>query len=879
MSFRKSTIALLTLVAAWGAMEAAPVSRNLHDNWRFRQGRSENWYPATVPGTVHTDLMANEIIEDPFFRLNERGVQWVDKEDWMYETTFIANPSETDAENQQLVFYGLDTYADVYLNHQCILKSDNMHRTYRCDVKGILKDGENLLEVYFNSPIKVDLPKYDKYDYTFNTGPDQSQQGGLFNKTLSIFARKAGYHYGWDWGPRLVTSGIWRPVELLTWNGARISDVQYIQKKVSKKQADISTIVEVESDSEQKDVTLDITADGKRVAQKKTSLKKGLNKIAVDFSMKNPKLWWTNGLGDPYLYKFSASISGKDGEIDSQENEIGVRSLRLVTEDDAQGRSLYFELNGEPVFAKGVDMIPLDNFLPRITKEKYEKHVLDAKAVNMNMIRVWGGGVYEDDYFYELCDRNGILVWQDFMFACSTYPVDDAFLANIRQEAIDNVKRIRNHCSLALWCGNNECQDVYYGWGNRYNYYKEKGVEEKTTKDFKDMYFRTLPEVVEEYGGGISYRPSSPFAFEDTPSDGVHGDAHYWGVWHGRDSIGHYNVEKARFFSEYGFQSFPEFESVKIYAPQERDWAINSEVMMDHQRAGSYANNLIKEYMDEEFRTPDDFPTFLYVGSVLQGDAIKTAVEAHRRDMPHCMGTLVWQHNDCWPVASWAGRDYYGRWKAQQYYSKAAYDDILVSPVAMGDSLTVNIVTDRRTPAKGKFTLTAMTLDGTPVYTKSFDYTAKPLTSVEVFGDRIANLVNGKDRGDIIFYTTFETPERTYDNVAFSTKQKLMRYKAPNYDVKMAKAGDGYDVTIGSDVFARGVFLSLDGIDNFFSDNYFNIMPGEKRTIHVTTPLAEKDFRNQLKLISMGDVHSRTDLTTGGPGMKRDANFKPLGGN
>ncbi|MDE6077507.1 MAG: glycoside hydrolase family 2 protein, partial [Muribaculaceae bacterium] len=341
------------------------------------------------------------------------------------------------------------TYADVYLNHQCILKSDNMHRTYRCDVKGILKDGENLLEVYFNSPIKVDLPKYDKYDYTFNTGPDQSQQGGLFNKTLSIFARKAGYHYGWDWGPRLVTSGIWRPVELLTWNGARISDVQYIQKKVSKKQADISTIVEVESDSDQKDVTLDITADGKRVAQKKTSLKKGLNKIAVDFSMKNPKLWWTNGLGDPYLYKFSASISGKDGKIDSQENEIGVRSLRLVTEDDAQGRSLYFELNGEPVFAKGVDMIPLDNFLPRITKEKYEKHVLDAKAVNMNMIRVWGGGVYEDDYFYELCDRNGILVWQDFMFACSTYPVDDAFLANIRQEAIDNVKRIRNHCSIA----------------------------------------------------------------------------------------------------------------------------------------------------------------------------------------------------------------------------------------------------------------------------------------------------------------------------------------------------------------------------------------------------------------------------------------------
>lgn len=877
MNLLKITIAVCAAAVSMGAA-AAPASRNLHDNWKFRQGRADIWYPATVPGTVHTDLMDNEIIEDPFFRLNERGVQWVDKEDWMYETTFSATESEIMAENQEIVFYGLDTYADVYLNHHCILRGDNMHRTYRCNVKDILKKGDNVLEVYFKSPIKVDLPKYDQYDYTFNTGPDQSQNGGLFHKTLSIFARKAGYHYGWDWGPRLVTSGIWRPIELVTWDGARISDVQYIQKNVNGKRADLTTIVEVESDADMASVTLDITADGKSVATKKTSLKKGLNKIEVDYTIKNPRLWWTNGLGEPYLYKFSASLSGDEGKIDSRDNEIGVRSLKMIAEDDTHGRSLYFELNGKPVFAKGVDMIPLDNFLPRVTREKYESHVLDAKAVNMNMIRVWGGGVYEDDYFYDLCDRNGILVWQDFMFACSTYPADEAFLANIRQEAIDNVKRIRNHCSIALWCGNNECQDVYYGWGNRYNYYKEKGVEELTTKQFKDIYFRTLPEVVNEYGGGISYRPSSPYAFEDTPSDGIHGDAHYWGVWHGRDSIGHYNVEKARFFSEYGFQSFPEFESVKIYAPQERDWAINSEVMMAHQRAGSYANNLIKEYMDEEFRTPSDFPTFLYVGSILQGDAIKTAVEAHRRDMPHCMGTLVWQHNDCWPVASWSGRDYYGRWKAQQYYSKAAYDDILVSPVAMGDSLTVNIVTDRRTPAKGRFTVTAMTLDGVPVMSKSFDYTAKPLTSVRVFGDKVANLVAGHDRGDIIFHTTFTTGGKTYENVGFSTKQKLMNYKAPRYSVEITPAENGYEVKIGSDVFARGVFLSIEGIDNFFSDNYFNILPASCRTIHVTTPLSEDEFRRQLKVISMGDVHETVALNGNG-GVKRGGAYKPLGGD
>lgn len=866
----------LALSALTAGAEVA--TRQLHDGWQFRQQRSDNWFPATVPGTVHTDLMANDLIEDPFYRLNERTVQWVDKEDWWYETTFKATPDEVAAENQELVFYGLDTYAKIYLNHQLIDYTNNMHRTWRYSVKGILKEGDNLLEVQFDSPIKVDLPKYDKFDYTFNTGPDQSQNGGIFNKTLSIFARKAGYHYGWDWGPRLVTSGIWRPIELQTWTGQRIDDVQYIQKNVTAKRADLSTVVEIRSDADVEKAEIAIAANGKTLATKETALKKGVNTVSLDYSVKNPRLWWSNGLGEPYLYNFTATLSVGGDKVEARDEEIGLRSLKLIHHPDADGHCLYFELNGKPVFAKGVDMVPLDNFLPRITREKYEKHVLDAKNVNMNMIRVWGGGVYEDDYFYQLCDRNGILVWQDFMFACSTYPADSAFIANIRQEAIDNVKRLRNHCSIALWCGNNECQDVYYGWGGRQKYYKEKGVEELTTKQFKDMYFRCLPEVVKQYGGGISYRPSSPFAFEDTASDGVNGDSHYWGVWHGRDSIGHYNIEKSRFFSEYGFQSFPEFESVKIYAPEERDWAITSEAMMCHQRAGSYANGLIRDYMDMEYRRPDDFPAFLYVGSVLQGDAIKIAYEAHRRDMPHCMGTLAWQHNDCWPVASWAARDYYGRWKAQQYYAKYALDDILISPVVINDTVTVNVVTDRRTPAKGNVVLTAMKLDGTPVWSKKFGYTARPLTSKCIFSAPVTDVLAGNDRRDIIFTASFTTDDREYNNVAFATKQKNMNYTRPNLAIDIKPAGDGYDVTLGSDVFARAVFLSLDGIDNFFSDNYFNILPGGRRTIHVTTPLSRADFEKQLKVISMGDIHAAVEAGSKEVKLNRSGDFKPLGG-
>ncbi len=873
---RQKILTLLLAIIPFLGSSAETNRRELNDNWRFRQGRSEIWYPATVPGTVHTDLMANEIIEDPFFRLNERAVQWVDKEDWMYETTFVADSTEINRNNQRLIFHGLDTYADVYLNHKKLLSANNMHRTWVCDVGDILVEGENLLEVYFHSPVKVDLPKYDKFDYTFNTGPDQSQNGGLFEKTISIFARKAGYHYGWDWGPRLVTSGIWRPIELETWDGLNLENVQYVQKDVNSSRAKMSTTVNITSDTDVDKAIIVITADGKKVASKRVSLNQGTNVVTLDYTIRKPRLWWTNGLGEPYLYDFQTMVSTADCEV-ARNNAVGIRSLRLNQEADEFGHKLTFELNGKPVFMKGADMVPLDNFLPRISKERYEKHVLDAKNVNMNMIRVWGGGVYEDDYFYDLCDRHGILVWQDFMFACSTYPADSAFLANIRQEAIDNVVRLRNHTCIALWCGNNECQDVYYGWGNRYNYYKEKGVEELTTRQFKDMYFRVLPEVVEEYAGNISYRPSSPYAFEDTPSDGVNGDAHYWGVWHGREPISRFNTETARFFSEYGFQSFPEFESVKIYAPQPRDWNINSEVMMAHQRAGSYANNLIREYMNQEYRTPVDFQSFLYVGSILQGDAIKTAIESHRRNMPYCMGTLFWQHNDCWPVASWSGRDYYGRWKAMQYYCRAAYDDILVSPVVMQDTLSVNIVNDRRSSVKGNFTLTAMTLGGKHLYSFSRELTISELTSSMVLSEQVENVMKGSKPGDVIFVATFKTEDKVYDNVAYPTKQKYMNYTSPEFTLDIRPSADGYDVTVGTDVFARGVFMSLDGIDNFFSDNYFNILPGSSRTIHVTTELREDDFRRQLKVVSMGDVHKRTRVENSK--MTEKTNYKPLGAN
>ena len=883
---KKQTLLTLitTLVLALASLSAvASVERRaLHEGWRFRQGNSEIWHPAQVPGNTHLDLIRERIIDDPFFRLNERSVQWVDKEDWMYETHFQPTAEELRATHQTIVFEGLDTYADVYLNHQRILVADNMHREWRCDVRGILKEGDNLLEVYFKSPIKINVPKFDALPYRHNTGPDHSQMGGVFDKTISPFARTAGFEYGWDWGPRLVTFGIWRPVSLETWSGTRIADVWYIQKDVTKARAQLRTVVEVEADEPVENATLTITADGKPAATKTVALEKGLNTVTLDYTVKNPHLWWTNGLGEPYLTEMLCSVG--DQRVATP---LGIRSLRLHNDKDQYGHNLYFELNGEPLYAKGSNMVPNDNFLTRVTDSIYRQVVADAAAVNMNIIRVWGGGIYEDDAFYNYCDQMGILVWQDFMFACQTYEVDSAFLATIREEAICNVRRLRNHACMAVYTGNNEEQDVWFGWGGKKRYFEERGEADRVWAMQHSIFYEVLPEVVREYGGGTAYRPSSPWAFENTPSDGVNGDDHYWGVWHGGDPIEAYFDHHVRFESEYGFQSFPEYESVLIYNPDPRDHNIYSEVMMAHQNAGTYANHRIEEYMGRDYRVPADFKRFLYVGQVLQADAVKMGMEAFRRDRPYCMGGIVWQLNDCWPVASWSSRDYYGRWKALHYATRKAYDDILVSPrvkdvnstaqenvqvaalpgqkdggvkqsadVALSKKvLELKLVNDRLAPVRGTLCLQTMTLDGRVVFEQKQAMRLPKNDAIDVKTWRVQDILGGEQPENVIFYITFETAGKTYYNIAYPLRQKDMAYTRPHLSVTCNTASDGFDVTIATDIFARAVYLKTCGISDFFSDNYFDLLPGQNRTIHVRTTKSLVQFQKELEVTTLGDEY------------------------
>ena len=850
-----SIIAILTL----SAVIASPLRQTLNDGWQFKQKRGANWYNATVPGVVHTDLMANEIIEDPFFRLNERAAQWVDKEDWEYISTFTANAEILSKECIELVFEGLDTYADVYFNDKLVLKADNMFRRWRVDIKPHLQKGENKLRVYFHSVVKIDMPKWEALPFQYYRWQDQSADGGLLNRKISVFCRKAGYHYGWDWGPRLVTSGIWRPVYIEAWDTMRISDVFYNQKSVTAKRADIDVEFEILS---QKEATAQLRVidekSGKVLAKGSTTLKSGENKAVVPLTIAKPKLWWSNGLGEAHRYAFRTEVEIEGKVVDSKHHDIAVRSIKVVREDDKYGRSFYFELNGKRVFAKGANYIPCDSFLPRVTDEVYEKTIADAVAVNMNMLRVWGGGIYENEIFYELCEKNGIMVWQDFMFACALYPVEpgSAFAENVRQEAIDNIKRLRNYGCIVLWCGNNECYETLESCKRSYT---KRGVDLKYYEiqkaQFDYQYYDLLPKVCAEYDPSRYYNPMSPWVGKDTNvKNATHlGDFHYYGVWAGGKPFDTYNTTLARFMSEYGFQSFPEFGSVKRYAPNPKDWSLNSEVMMLHQKAGIKANGYISNYLVNEYWEQPDFEKFLYMGQVMQGDAIKIAVEAHRRNMPFCQGSLYWQHNDCWPAASWASRDCYGRWKAQHYFALKYFDKYLLSAYNSDGRLRVYAISDSQSDSKADFEVKIMTMSGEVVKQYNKRVIVPANTSTALYDIPSEEALCGRKAEDVIIVSSLRVGDKVYTNNNYFVKQGALNFPKSIVKAEVAKCDGGVEVTLSTDNFARAVYLSIESNDNFFENNYIDLLPHTSHKVKVRTSLSVEEFKHQLKIEHLGN--------------------------
>ncbi|WP_379132040.1 glycoside hydrolase family 2 protein [Paenibacillus sp. sgz500958] len=846
-------------------------------DWEFKACQDKEWLPAKVPGTVHTDLLRNGIIPAPFYGRNEHELQWIDKKDWEYRSIFHLDEEWLRLACTELVFEGLDTYADVYINDKHALSADNMFREWKIDTRGLLKAGDNTLRVVFRSVVAEDLPKLAQLGYSLPAPNDQSELGEMGEKRISVFARKAPYHYGWDWGPRFLTSGIWREAVLTGRNTASITDLFIRQNTVSPEEARLTAVVEIDAPEAWKG-QLKVTADGQEWTQA-VSLEKGHQVIELDLVVNHPRLWWCRGLGEAHLYRFHAELVQGEAVETSADVVTGLRSIRLIREKDKRGASFYFELNGVPVFAKGANHIPGDSFITEMTEDRYRAEIAAAAESNMNMLRVWGGGFYEEEVFYRLCDEFGLLVWQDFMFACSMYPGDEPFLTNVAKEAEYNVKRLRNHPCIAVWCGNNEIDSAWshyeeeMGWGWKQDYSPE--IREVLWGHYEEIFHRILPEAVAAHHPGADYWPSSPLrdltGDEDQHATRImgEGDIHYWGVWHGIEPFENYNLKVGRFMSEYGFQSFPELKSVMSYA-EEEDMELTSDVMLAHQKNGR-GNLLIKEYMDMYLPQPKDFKSFLYMSQILQAEAIRMAIEAHRRNKPYCMGTLYWQMNDCWPVASWAGIDYYGRWKALQYTVRRSFQDILLSVDSTDkDNVDVYAVSDLRRSMSAELAVALYDYSGSVLGEWITPVNVEADSAAVIFSASVQELLKGYEPNSVVLSLELRAEGKVLDHkLHYFVPAKEITLKRPFITVSEVKDSGGVSVTLASDVLARGVYLASDS-EGIFSDNFFDLLPGQSRTVEFLargtgesewTPAVPvglqvrsmADYMNESLLLSLGE--------------------------
>jgi len=773
----------------------------------------QEFLPAKVPGTVHTDLFENGLIPHPFVGNNELKLQWISDERWQYVLEFELSKEQLKNQNIDLVFEGLDTYAAIYLNGEKIDVADNAFRTWKYDVKKLLRKKNRLVITFLPTNIYEEEAK-SKIPYELPEG----------NR---IFTRKAQFQYGWDWGPKYNTMGIWRDVYLEFWNDLKIEDVYMKQTNLSENIAELSVDLELRN-SKKGILKAEIYLNDELKVGKEFGLNSEIENLSIPITIKNPKLWWTHNLGEPYLYEFKVQIEDLKGNLlDEKVVKKGLRTIELITAKDEYGESFYFRLNGVPVYMKGANYIPQSSFQSWISNNDYEKLLQDVVGSNMNMLRVWGGGIYENDKFYELCDEMGILVWQDFMFACAMYPGDEDFLENVRQEAIDNVKRLRNHSSVALWCGNNESSEGWHRWGWQDG--RSEVEKAEIWGNYQKLFNGILPEIVNELTD-LPYWESSPKFGRGDERYISEGDAHDWWIWHDGHPFENLEEKTPRFMSEFGFQSFPSLEVIKFINGR-NSTSISSEKFKTHQKHSS-GFDIIKTYMERDFSVPDNEEDYVYISQLLQAYGIGKGIEAQRRNKPYTMGSLYWQLNDCWPAVSWSGIDSFGNWKALQYQVKYSFQDVLVSFEREGDKLKVFVVNDKLENLEGNLKIEIIDFDGNAL--KNFDQRiliGKNESKI-VFEFNLRDFRNIEN--EIFVRAIFDRNESVY----YLVKPKDLKLKRAKLQVSTSKTSNGFQITLQSTVLQKNVFLESE-TKGYFSNNFFDLLPNEIYRVEFKTDAKE----------------------------------------
>ncbi len=779
----------------------------LHHSWEFKSNDGSTWNKAHVPGSNFTDLLMNGMIPEPFTGDNETRLQWVHKKDWVYKTSFTLEKHILAKENIALVFKGLDTYADVILNDSLVLEANNMFREWEIDVKEMLKK-ENMLKIYFHSPANY-FP-YDKPPY-FNDLPGKER----------IQCRKAAYHFGWDWAPKLMPCGIYKPVMLLAWNKIRIQD-QHLK------------ILEMSDNLAQVELLLNISSSGKNKARFEyevenkiettfLKLKPGINKCSVKFAIKNPQKWWVHNLGKPFLYKLEGKMYVQNEFMDSIKVSFGLRDINLLQEKDSLGKTFGFELNGKPVFMKGANYVPQDVFLSRVKREDYEKLVQSMVEANMNMVRVWGGGVYEKDVFYDLCDQHGILIWQDFMFANAMYVADDDFMENITKEATYQVRKLADHPCIALWCGNNEIDEAWHNWGWSNKFSKKDSI--KIWQDYKRIFHEVLPNIVNEYHPKAGYVSTSPKYGRGDVQSLYEGDAHYWGVWHDGYDFPIFDSTTGRFMSEYGFQGFPPLETIKKMT-RGKELNLHSKAITNHQKHAR-GMKIILQYMKKYYTIPKNIKDFIYVSQLLQAEGIRKGIESHRRKKPYCMGTLYWQLNDCWPAISWSSWDYYKNKKALHYFVKEDFKNTMLSIKQVQDSLLFYIINDTFTALKGNLDLKLFHFNGKILEKKSLPIKMEENSSMIVHKLSIKDLTKNLDTSQIVLFSEIKIKDKVIDeNYFYFSKPKFLTLHNPGIKISTRRINSNkYEMDLTCNYLAKNVYLNSI-CKGEFNDNYFDMIPG-----------------------------------------------------
>ena len=813
----------------------------LHNNWKMHRSDEQEWIVATVPGSVYGDLLNAGKMENPFWKDNEDKALKLMGYDYEYRTSFSCDKEELSNDEVILHFDGLDTIADITLNGVKLGHVENMHRIWEYSVKELLKEENNELTVYFYSPTKYIAEAFEKAP---TLGTEDAMNG-------FVHIRKAHCMFGWDWGAHLPDAGIWRDVYLFGVDMARLDTVEVLQYHEQGKvrlEVNPQVVMAAGQMSSEQDVRAYVTItdpQGKEIVS-------GHN-AEEDIVIDNPQLWWPNGYGEQNLYTISVDLKKADDTVvDNWTRRIGLRTITMDRTKDQWGERFATCVNGINIFAMGADYIPEDHLLGRVTEETTRALLEKAVFANFNSIRVWGGGYYPDDWFFDLCDEMGLVVWEDFMFACAVYDLTPEFEANITAEFIDNLKRIRHHASLGLMCGNNEMEQ-----------FVKEGTwvsKDSEVRDYIIMYERILPQIMKEYAPQVYYWPASPSSggsFDD-PRDENRGDVHYWDVWHGNKPFSEYRKFYFRYLSEFGFQSFPSKKTVETFTDDERDMNIFSYIMEKHQRNGA-ANGKIMNYMQQTYKYPSAFETVIYASQLLQADAIRYGVEHFRRNRndSRCMGAVYWQFNDCWPVASWSSVDYCQRLKALHYYARRFFAPIMISceeegminsgqelvrlPFEFPKSIRLNVANE------------SMKDEMITVKWQMRDASAKILRAEETVIEVPALTsvwIEKVELPDIDIYNEYVSFQALKEDVAVSegtvifSYPKYFRYEDPQLQVTV----EGNRITVSADKYAKSVEILNDNEDLVLSDNYFDLN-GDSKTVEVISGTIDN-----LRLRSVYDI-------------------------